>query len=127
MVASASGGVMLFHLPRTGTGLVADYSHQSFLVGPHLDAVQKAFFLRGTDKGTIDTEYYYRDVEAAGNAQEVMRLLMGKHRPDAWLLFIPYWLILLGFAIFPWGALLVERARRRKRSRNLAEAISAAS
>jgi uncharacterized membrane protein YhaH (DUF805 family) len=35
--------------------------------------------------------------------------------PEEWVLFIPLWLILLSVFI-PWAALLLGRARRRKRS-----------
>jgi hypothetical protein len=39
-----------------------------------------------------------------------------RHRPvKDWELFIPYWLILLAVAV-PWLALLIWRARRRKRA-----------
>lgn len=41
--------------------------------------------------------------------------MMKRRDAEAWLVFVPHWLLLLA-AVFPWTGLMYWRARRRKRS-----------
>jgi len=69
-------------------------------------------FLRG---GNGSFEDQFRDAQLFRPASygEAIEAMMRYQPPDARLIFLPHWLILLGFAL-PWSALLLWRARRRQ-------------
>jgi len=44
-----------------------------------------------------------------------LEMMMARRKPEAWLVFIPHWLLLLAVAL-PWSILLFWRARWRKQA-----------
>ena len=89
----------------SGSGFIAGRSGKSAsLAAPVMAA---PFVLRGTGSPTAP-----RVSETGSTYREGLELMMTRRAPEAWLVFVPHWLILLAVAL-PWFALLFWSVRRR--------------
>jgi hypothetical protein len=70
--------------------------------------ISAPFILRGTGSPTAPITR-----RAPISYRDSLEIMMTRRDPQAWLIFIPHWLILLA-VILPWAALLRWQAQRRK-------------
>ena len=100
-----------------GVELNSVYSGSGFITWPNrmrasllAPAMPAPFLLRGT--GSPSAPITHR---APTSYRDSLEIMMTRRDPQAWLLFIPHWLILLA-VILPWAVLLRWQAQRRKQA-----------
>ena len=122
LLTTLNGGIGICHVHARNAPFEATYRGHSY---PHPEwaACQPAFFIRGAGQqlNTVEEwENHMRQLHAAANARDFFGPPMRVESSRSWVLFIPHWMILLTFALL-WAALLLWRARRRKKAMTNAE------
>ena len=78
------------------------------------------FFVRGSGLPLNDGRAYSVEMQNAPSQRKYREIIFRHRSPRDWVLFIPYWLIILTTAL-SWVGLLFWRAGRRKRKMRNAE------
>jgi hypothetical protein len=108
MGRSKTGGVMVFGFAMSIGEFKADY----VLIPPEWhhewSAFQPLFWHRRPEP---EDEFWVERVKAASNAREAYPAYMESWPTSRWMVFVPYWLLLLAVAV-TWTGLLLWRARR---------------
>ena len=113
-VRSSRAGFTIYHNANRGYGRNADAGRRLATPLPFApDPLPPPLFLRGQGMSSPPYDEWSAGVRTASNWRDYLLASYRDSPPEDWMLFIPYWLILLTVAT-AWLGLLFWRSRRRK-------------
>ena len=125
-VESATGGVMMLGFAERVNDFKTEYEEIPPDWYPEWAAFQPLFWIRRPEPESLFVEgdyLWHERAVAARNARDLYPAYMENWPLSRWMVFIPYWLILL-VAALAWLAFLAWRWRRLKRLQREAEPSS---